>query len=423
MLLLQKEEKKLLGSMQKEFSELFESLSSSQKMIVVPLWILAVIAIMIVLKLGANLFIFLTCSFLLFALLDPWLVRMGKKGISSTLSSAFLITIATSIIVAIISSLLYFSSDIYDEINESKNVIKKYYQSFDKNVKEISKQVTPAIPVAPTIDTTSGKPIAKVEVVETSPLKTGIIGQFVNKLGGFLEIIAFIFLWPIMTFFLLAERPILARIAHFAFRNPKRGDEMWEKIVTLVNAFFIGNLILILITFPVFGLVFQLFGIKSVFAVAIIASLLNALPFIGGVVTGIIPALLTLTTTNNPFTAFWVYTTCVVIHFIFANFATPKILGSKVNLNASTATVAMLVWAALWGPGGLLLAIPVTGIMRILLAHARDPWLSFIAGLMSENIDPVVKLGIGFSEEQAEILAEIKEKSKTDDQKTDQEST
>jgi len=71
---------------------------------------------------------------------------------------------------------------------------------------------------------------------------------------------------------------------------------------------------------------------------------------------------------------------------------TPKLLGSQVNINATTSTIALVAWGELWGGFGLILAIPLTAVIKILFEHSNYFWLQWIAGLMSEDMDTALKV-------------------------------
>jgi len=50
----------------------------------------------------------------------------------------------------------------------------------------------------------------------------------------------------------------------------------------------------------------------------------------------------------------------------------PKMLGSRLRLNPLAVTIALLVWALLWGAMGLLLAVPITAGMKIVFDHVES---------------------------------------------------
>ena len=47
----------------------------------------------------------------------------------------------------------------------------------------------------------------------------------------------------------------------------------------------------------------------------------------------------------------------------------PKVIGKRLQLNPLVVTIALLVWGWIWGAMGLILAIPMTGAMKIIFDH------------------------------------------------------
>jgi len=49
----------------------------------------------------------------------------------------------------------------------------------------------------------------------------------------------------------------------------------------------------------------------------------------------------------------------------------PKLLGKRLALNPLAVTLALLFWGSLWGPWGLILALPITAMMKIVFDHVE----------------------------------------------------
>ena len=60
------------------------------------------------------------------------------------------------------------------------------------------------------------------------------------------------------------------------------------------------------------------------------------------------------------------------LHLIALNVLYPKFLGNRLQLNPLAVTMALLVWAWLWGAAGLLLAVPITAAMKIIFDHVES---------------------------------------------------
>ena len=63
--------------------------------------------------------------------------------------------------------------------------------------------------------------------------------------------------------------------------------------------------------------------------------------------------------------------TVLGLHMIALNVLYPKFLGNRLQLNPLAVTMSLLVWGSLWGAMGLLLAIPITGAMKIVFDHVE----------------------------------------------------
>jgi predicted PurR-regulated permease PerM len=64
---------------------------------------------------------------------------------------------------------------------------------------------------------------------------------------------------------------------------------------------------------------------------------------------------------------------CVVgLHLFGLNVLYPKLLGSRLKINPLAVTLALLFWGAVWGAIGLVLAIPITGAIKIVFDHVES---------------------------------------------------
>ncbi|MDZ7899621.1 MAG: AI-2E family transporter [Arcicella sp.] len=68
-----------------------------------------------------------------------------------------------------------------------------------------------------------------------------------------------------------------------------------------------------------------------------------------------------------------------VIQMLEGNFITPYIVGSKVSINSMAAIIALIIFGNLWGIGGLVLALPLTAIIKVIFDSIEDLTLRFSA--------------------------------------------
>jgi predicted PurR-regulated permease PerM len=68
-------------------------------------------------------------------------------------------------------------------------------------------------------------------------------------------------------------------------------------------------------------------------------------------------------------------------HLVTANLLIPALVGWRVRLNALALTVSILFWGWLWGGMGLILAVPITAVIKVICDHNEElqpvgRWLS-----------------------------------------------
>ena len=73
----------------------------------------------------------------------------------------------------------------------------------------------------------------------------------------------------------------------------------------------------------------------------------------------------------------------VLLHLITENRLLPRFVGSRLDVGPVAATVGLLFWGWLWGVAGILLAVPLTAVMK-LLADSH-PALAHFSNLLARN--------------------------------------
>jgi len=109
-----------------------------------------------------------------------------------------------------------------------------------------------------------------------------------------------------------------------------------------------------------------LLGIPYALFIGFIAGLFDIIPYFGPVL-GFLPAA-ALALAKSPLTVFWVLVLFVAANQIENAIISPKLIGDRVGLHPLVVIFAVFVGADLMGILGMLLAIPVAAIIRVLLA-------------------------------------------------------
>ena len=99
------------------------------------------------------------------------------------------------------------------------------------------------------------------------------------------------------------------------------------------------------------------------------------------------------------------------VQTIEGNLITPKVVGSSVEINPLAAIISLLIGGAVWGVSGLILALPLVAIVRIVFEHID--MLKPIALLLSSELYVERKKFIeDFDKEEYRIANYFKKKEK-----------
>ncbi|MEX2379925.1 MAG: AI-2E family transporter, partial [Vicingaceae bacterium] len=110
-------------------------------------------------------------------------------------------------------------------------------------------------------------------------------------------------------------------------------------------------------------------GIKYAVFMGILSAALTVIPYIGIFIGALLPVVVALITKDSLFYPLAVIAIFGFVQFLEGNFITPNIIGSKVNVNPMAAIVALIIGAKIWGIAGMILAIPICGILKIMFSH------------------------------------------------------
>lgn len=193
-------------------------------------------------------------------------------------------------------------------------------------------------------------------------------------------------LLPIYTFLILYYRSMLKKfiLDIFKHHNRDRVEEVLKESRCVIQNYMVGLMIEMGIVALINFIGFQIIGIEYAVFLAVFAAVLNLIPYIGMLIASIFCTLVTLTTSSNTVDAVWTLVVLWVVQFIDNNILMPKIVGSKVKINALITILGVLIGGALCGISGTFLSIPGIAILKVIFERVDElkPW----GMLLSDNI-------------------------------------
>jgi predicted PurR-regulated permease PerM len=178
---------------------------------------------------------------------------------------------------------------------------------------------------------------------------------------------------PFLVFFMLTWQQHVrsATVMLFPLENRHTAYVTLGLISAMVRSFMVGNLLIGLFVGVVSTIVFGMIHLPFFYFAGFASGFLSLIPYMGILLALVPPIFVGLGHTGSEDILIMV-ATVVGLHLIALNLLYPRFLGKRLQLNPLAVTMGLLVWGALWGPMGLLLAIPITAAMRIVFAHVES---------------------------------------------------
>lgn len=130
-------------------------------------------------------------------------------------------------------------------------------------------------------------------------------------------------------------------------------------------------------------LVCVIFRIEFPLLWGLVAFLFNYVPAIGSIVAAIPPTLLALIS-NGFWWAAGLLSLYLIINVAIGNFLEPMLLGDRFGISTVIVILSVLFWGYVWGPVGMLLAVPLTMMVKVMLDNSSD--LRWISAFMGKGI-------------------------------------
>jgi predicted PurR-regulated permease PerM len=313
---------------------------------------------------GGSILIPLGFAVMLAMLLLPVVKWLTSKGVPDILASIIAILIA----VVFVGGILYFLSAQVAGFMEDLPAIKQKLQQHWTSLQEW---------IDDTFNFSKKNQDEAVESARETAQSSGS-GTMGTVVMGLASGLMTMILLPIYTFLILFYRKLIHRFLVEVFPSGEKGkvEEVLEESNSIVRAYMIGLLVEMLIVTVLNAIGFFIIGIEYAIFLAVLAAVLNLIPYIGMLIATVICVAVTLTTSDGTSDIIWTGAILIIVQFIDNNFIMPYVVGSKVRINALFSIVGVLAGGLLAGISGMFLSIPVMAIMKAVFDRVDNlkPW-------------------------------------------------
>jgi predicted PurR-regulated permease PerM len=204
-----------------------------------------------------------------------------------------------------------------------------------------------------------------------------------SRLGSLYAFILAATFVPFLVFFMLAAKRQVWHATMQLFPATERTGvkQTLTDISLVLRSYVIGTALVGLILIGASWMLFLLMGLDFPFLTALLSGTFNLIPYLGVVLSWLPPLLIGLKQFHSPGPFIGIFAMLTLLHLVAANLLVPALVGWRVRLNALALTLSLLFWGWLWGGMGLILAIPITAVIKVICDHVESMqpvgrWLS-----------------------------------------------
>lgn len=308
----------------------------------------------LVLYFGKTLFIPLSFSLLISFILFPickWMETKGiNKGIAIIISILAVMFLAGAIIYLLFVQFIEFLNDwqllqvkLLETVNQISIFLSERFNiSFEKQLEFIK------------------------NILNNSGSQTfSLLRNFVYSLS---ESIFFVLMIPVFSALILYHRQILSNALYVLF-PPERKSTIHEILVETIHAYYNfikGMLVVYLIVGILNSIGLAIIGVPHPFLFGFIASILTFIPYVGIMISSLLPITVSWITYNSIWYPLGVVLVFSIVQILEAYIIFPFAVGSRLKINTLVIMIMIIVGGILWGAVGMILFIPFISIAKLI---------------------------------------------------------
>lgn len=290
---------------------------------------------------------------MLFLPLSLW---FESKKIPKGLSIVFCILIFLGIITGIIWLISWQITDLATETSNIENKLKQMISQIEEYIRSnygISKKQQEKI------------------ITEQAQANSNMFSNIGSSLTGF--IIDFILVLVYIFLFMYFRERIKTFILKLVSPNQKKNTETILHDITKVSQQYIAGLgMMIACLWVMYSIGFSIVGVKYAVLFAIICGLLEIVPFIGNLTGNLLAIGMVIIQGGGLGMVIGVVITYLVVQFLQTYILEPLVVGAEVNINPLFTIIVLVLGELVWGIPGMVLAIPLLGIFKIICDHIES---------------------------------------------------
>lgn len=347
----------------------------------VPTVIVSVLVLYFLYVIGRVAIVPVLASFALAYLLNPIVFWGEKRGLSRVFSAIIAISLVT---LAIAGFLAYVVPDLWSETSKaSQKLAENFTPENAARQRELLRRYSPALEkvAGARIEQFLSDPANALDILTTNVSHPSDSNpESLGSKGGEAVVLTTIstsfdvLLIPFFVFYILIDfrkwRDSLEDLIPVRFREAF--SRLFDESGRILEAYVRGQILIGSIMAVFYAIGFWFLGVPAWAGIALLAGLLNAVPYVGTILGIILAGGFTLASGANWWQVVALLGVFAAVQSLEAYFLTPRILGGRLNLHPMAVFLGLLIGGKLFGLLGIILAIPSIAIGKVFLKFLRE---------------------------------------------------
>jgi predicted PurR-regulated permease PerM len=322
--------------------------------------ILAILVLAVLILVYGKPFLVPAAFALLFAMLlvpvARWFQRRGMSRGFAALFAVLMLVLAFGIIIFFVS--WQFSGLLEDTAKMEQQLAEKF------------RQIQVFIARKAGISPQKQQQMATEQQASSPGSLSGIVTLLLAGVGGLLANTILVLVYVFMLLYLRG------RLRTFLLRIVPGGDKQTAEAVLhdiqhVSQRYLVGLALMIGSLWVMYGIGFSIVGVKNALFFAILCGLLEIVPFVGNILGSLLTMGMALVQGGDTHLVIGIALTYGFVQFFQTYILEPLVVGSEVNLNPLFTIAAIMAGEQLWGIPGMILAIPLMGMAKIICDHVE----------------------------------------------------
>lgn len=299
----------------------------------------------------------LTLAGLLAMLFMPISRWLEKKGIGRALASLLCVLL----LILILAAVIYFFISQINAITQDVSAIQRNVMS---KIHELEMFLYKSFGITPS---------SQEEIIKGKS-HDGLGGMISSFMGSLIFFITNFIIMLVYIFMLLYSRK---HLKNFILKLIPDGQK--EKTENIISAsskatqhYLFGFGLLVTLLWILYSISFSIIGVKNPVFFGSLCGLLEVIPFVGSITGITLTILMVISQGGSGAMILTVLIVYVIIQFTQFYVIQPSLLGGEVDINPLIAIVVLILGEMIWGLGGMVIAIPLTGMAKIIFDNVEE---------------------------------------------------